>query len=80
MATQPPSGFWLIQHPSSGGDVVAKFDSQTNGQIITDEVASHSDFNIVEVADGSSLSDKTINQSGLSESEKDLLSKVYPVQ
>lgn len=79
MAQNAPGRFWIIQHPSSGGDVAAKFD--TAGEtLIPDEVANHSDFVIVEVADRSSLTSKTINQSNLTQTELDLLSQVYPVR
>lgn len=77
--TKAPGRFWIIQHPSSGGDVVAKFDTQGD-TIIPDEVVNHGDFVVVEVADRSTLAGKTINQSNLSQKELDLLSQVYPVQ
>jgi len=74
-----PSRFWVIMHPPSGGKVVAKFD--TAGTVaFPDEVFDYDDFVIVEVADRSGLKDKTIDQSGLSEDERDLLFQVYSIR
>ena len=80
MPQEPPSRYWIIQHPGSGGDVVAKFDSNTNAKIIPDEIVDHNDFNIVEVSDRSALADKTIDHTGLTETKKTLLKEIYPVQ
>lgn len=76
--TQAPGRFWIIQHPSSGGNVVAKFDTQGDTRI-SDDIADYQDFNLIEVSDRSALADKTIDQSGLSGDEIDLLSQVFPV-
>lgn len=78
MAQFAPSRFWVIQHPSSGGDIVAKFDT-AGDTIIPEDVAGHSDFNVIETSDRSSLASKTADQSGLSDDELALLSQVYPV-
>lgn len=77
--TKAPGRFWIIQHPSSTGAVVAKFDTPGETQI-PDDVADYSGFNIIEVADRSSLASKTIDQSGLTADEKELLAQVYPVE
>lgn len=77
--TQAPGRFWIIRHPSSTGAVIAKFD--TDGDtVISDSIADYSDFKIQKVSDRSTLKNKTIDQSGLSSSEKDLLADGYPVQ
>jgi hypothetical protein len=79
MPQGPPGRYWIIRHPGQDGGIVAKFDLDTNAEIIPDEVADYGDFVIQTVADRSALADKTIDQSGLSESEKELLEFVYPV-
>jgi len=78
MSESPPSRFWVIQHPSTE-DVVAKFDTDTDVGFIPDEVANHEDFQISELSDRSSLINQTVDQSGLSDAEKEMLSKVYPI-
>jgi hypothetical protein len=59
---------------------VAKFDSDTDGEIIPDEITNHDSFIIQEVSDRSALVDATVDQTGLSQSDKDALEQVYPVQ
>jgi len=78
--TQAPSRFWVIRHPASGGPkkTVARFDSKGDTQI-PDEVANYDEFKIQAVSGWSALVD-VIDQSGLSDDEKELLSKVYPVR
>lgn len=79
MPTQAPGRFWVIMHPSSGGDVIAKFD--TAGRSLTpDTIAEYDDFTVVEVADRSELASNTVDQSALTDAEKDRLETVYPVE
>lgn len=76
----PASGrYWVIRHPASGTPkkTVAQFNT-SGGTPISEEVAAYPDFKMQEVSGRSSLVDD-IDQSGLSESERDLLSQVYSV-
>lgn len=75
-----PGRYWVIRHPASGDSkkTVAQFDTGRETQI-PDEVANHHDFQIQEVSGRSSLVD-SVDQSGLSDEERELLSKVFPVQ
>lgn len=73
-----PGRFWIIRYPSSSGDVIAKFDT-AGKTTIPDKVYDYSNFAVTEVSDQSSLKNKTIDHSGLSTDEMDLLSEVYPV-
>ena len=72
-----PGRYWIIRHPQSQGSIVAKFDTAGATQI-DEGVANYDDFVIQEVSDRSALADKEIEQSELSDSEKELLSQVYP--
>lgn len=77
MTQQAPGRYWIIRSPSSQGAVVARFD--TAGETAIPEViAEYDGFVIQEVADRSALTDTTIDHSGLTEDEKDLLEDVYP--
>jgi len=80
MTSKTPGRFWVIRHPASGGPkkTVAQFDNQGETQIL-DEIADYEDFKIQEVSGRSNLVD-SVDQSGLSEDEKELLSQVYPIQ
>jgi len=75
-----PSRYWVIRHPASGSpkQTVAQFDTQGE-TLIPDEIADYDDFVIQEVSGRSALVD-SVDQSGLSEDEKDLLSQIFPVQ
>lgn len=80
MPSKAPGRYWIIRHQDqSEPKVVAKFDTVGETQI-PDDVASHDTFNVLEVSSRSALADETIDQSVLSDTEKELLSKVYPVQ
>jgi hypothetical protein len=73
-----PGRFWVVKHPSSDGNVIAKFD--TPGQtLIPEDVAGYDDFSIIEVSDRSTLASKTIDQSGLTQEELDLISEITQV-
>lgn len=76
--TTAPGRFWVIRHPASGDPkkTVAQFDTGVEAEI-PDEVADYEDFKIQEVAGRSSLVD-SVDHSGLSTEEKELLSQVYP--
>jgi len=78
--TTAPGRCWVIRHPASGSPkkTVAKFDTEGEMQI-PDDVANYDDFQIQAVSGRSSLVD-SVDQSGLSADEKELLSQVYPVQ
>lgn len=80
MPEKAPGRYWIIRHPSTQGAIVAKFDSMTDADIIPNEIGEHSGFVIQKVADRSALVGKKIDQSGLSEEEKELLSTFYPVR
>jgi len=75
-----PSRYWVIRHPASGDpkQTVAQFDTEGETQI-PDEVANYDGWQIQEVSGRSALAD-SVDQSGLSDDEKDLLSQIYPVQ
>lgn len=58
--------------PSDSGAVVAKFD--TSGEtIINPEITQHDDFTVVSVPDRSGSTDKTIDRSGLTDNEREIL-------
>lgn len=75
-----PGRYWVIRHPASGDPkkTVAQFDTAGETDIPSD-VSEYSDFQIQEVSGRSALLD-SVDQSGLSSDEKDLLSQVYPVE
>jgi len=77
MTQRVSNKYWIIRYPSDKGAVVAKFEGEV---VIPDSVADHSEFVIQSVASRSALTDATIDQSGLSGEEKELLGEVYPVQ
>jgi hypothetical protein len=80
MSNTTPNRFWAIRHPSSGSPkkTVAQFDTQREVKI-PDEIANYDEFVIEEVSGRSALVD-SVDQSALSETEKELLSQVYPIQ
>lgn len=80
MTTGAPGRFWVIRHPASGDPkkTVAQFDTQGETQI-PEAIADYEDFQIQEVSGKSELVD-SVDQSGLSDPEKDLLSQLYPVR
>jgi len=79
MTEQSPGRYWVIRHPASGSPkkTVAQFDTAGETQI-PDEVAEYEDFKIQEVSGRSALVD-SVDQSGLNEEERELLSQVYPI-
>lgn len=77
--SKAPGRYWIIRHPDSQGAIVGKFD--TEGEtVIPEEVANHDSFKVQKVSDRSTLTNKTVDHSGLTESEKRVLEKVYPVE
>lgn len=81
MPREPPSRYWVIRHPASGDPkkTVAQFDTDTDAEIIPDDVANYDEFQSQEISGRSSLLE-SVDQSGLSAEEKELLSQVFPVQ
>lgn len=80
MARESPGRFWIIRHPARGGPkkTVAQFDTK-GGTVIPDEIAEYEEFQIQRISGRSALVDD-IDQSGLSEEERQLLSQIYPVR
>lgn len=74
-----PSRYWVIRHPASGTpkETVAQFDT-AGGTTTPDEIADYDEFQIQSLSGRSGLTDN-IDQSGLSDEEKELLSNVYPI-
>ena len=78
MTAQPTGRYWVIRHRDDGS-IIAKFD--TLGETpIPESVADYGEFVIADVSDRSTFENKTIDQKGLSSSEKDRLRDVYPVE
>lgn len=73
--TDAPGRWWIVRHPTSGGAIVAKFDGVST---VPDSIAEYGDFVVQEVAGTSALTDKTVDWSGLSDSEIDRLIPHYP--
>jgi len=68
--------YWVIISTESG-DVVAKMQTP-NGYNVPESVADYDGFAAESVSDISTLTDKTIDWSRLSEKEKERLRQVYP--
>lgn len=75
--TKPPGTFWVVRTPDSQGDIVARVESTTEYDI-PPEVADYEDFIIQQVSDRSTLSDMSVNQSKLTESERERIEAIYP--
>jgi hypothetical protein len=69
--------YWVIRYPDTNGAVVARFDTN-GGMIIPDSIAAYDSFVIESVADQEALINTTIDQTALTESERDQLSDIFP--
>lgn len=69
---------WILKYPDSAGSVIAKFDIG-GARTVPESIHGYDDFVIETVADKQSLSALSVDQSGLSDAEKDRLSDVYPI-
>jgi hypothetical protein len=70
--------YWLIRHPNSDGSVIAKFDT-AGKKLIPKSIAEYDKFVIDPVYDRAELAQASIDQSGLSSSEKGRLRDVFSI-
>lgn len=75
--TEAPGRFWVVRHPTSGGSIVAKFDT-LGGSEVPPELAEYEDFIVQSVSNRGALTGVDIDQSGLTESEVDRITTAYP--
>jgi hypothetical protein len=75
---QMKSPHWVIKHPDATGSVIAKFDIG-GPRTVPKSIHDYDDFVIETIADKQSLAALAVDQSGLSDGEKDRLSDVYPI-
>jgi hypothetical protein len=75
---QITSEFWLIRHPDPSGAVIARFRDHCP-RPAPDTIVEYDDFIIETVPDRATLQATTLDQSGLTDSEKQRLSKVFPI-
>ena len=72
MTEYAPARYWVVMKPSEQGAVVARFD--TAGETpISQAIVDHDDFTVVSVPDRSSLTDKELDRSVLTEKEQEIL-------
>jgi hypothetical protein len=78
VSTESDSKYWLIRHPGADGTVVARFATAPTW-FIPDPVGEYEQFHIKSVPDRKTATATTIDQSGLTDSEKQRLSQVFPI-
>jgi hypothetical protein len=71
------SAYWCIRHTGTDA-VIARFDT-SGGHEIPDSVATYDSFQIESMPDQATVRNTTIDQSVLTDSEKQRLSKVFPI-
>lgn len=74
-----PGRFWIARSPDSQGDIIAKMDTAGQTQV-PESIADYDGFIVQSVSDRSELANATVDQSGLSDTEKGRLSQIYPVR
>jgi hypothetical protein len=77
MSMHISSAYWCIRHTGTDA-IIARFDT-SGGREIPDSVATYDSFQIESMPDLEALRNTTIDQSVLTDSEKQRLSKVFPI-
>lgn len=67
-------GQTIVRYPDDQGAIIAKI-AGTN-LLIPDEVHEYSGFKFIQVPDASALTDKTVDRSGLSAEELELINQI----
>jgi hypothetical protein len=70
--------YWVLRHPDTTGDAIARFDTG-GGFLLPDTISEYDDFVVESVADRQALTATTVDQSGLTDSEKQRIRDVFPI-
>lgn len=73
--------YWVIRKPSEQGSAIAKGVMGAENGRMPQEVADYADFTVTYPGSVNALKNVTVDQSGanLTQEEKEILSKVYPI-